>query len=603
MRYSIFFILMSLVYFAACSDIGDRDNPLDPGASNYVAQFDTVYQVTEISKADAIDQLYEDIISGKVDTSDGISQELIDSVMSGAFTADDLKHDSIVSAADQKVIDELAQKNIEASRDTVEVIVPLSSSQSSSSVKSSSSSNKGSDAKSSSSVTSSGSTPSSSSEKSSSSFSIEDYLNPNISYGEITDDRDGQVYKTVVIGEQTWMAQNLNFEIEASFCYNDKPENCKKYGRLYTWAFAIDSVGTYSKTAKGCGYGVLECSLDVTPGEGVRGLCPEGFHLPNQTEWNLLLAAIDARATDDDSKKLANQKLKAKKMWAPTAVGTDEYGFSGLPTGARSRKGVYFNENTTTNYWSSDNYNKYAATRFALTDFWAGDLGEDSKDQANSVRCVKNTEVFGTLTDERDGQTYKTVKIGTQNWMAENLNYAYLQPTAMEDSSSFCLDNLPENCEKYGRLYLWGAAMDSAGVFSKASVGCGDGEECSPSYPVRGVCPKGWHLPNSEEFKVLGVAGGKSLKSRSGWHDGENGSDVYGFNALPSGGKGYVGDECTNAMGYDACENAAIFWSSEEEDYAWARIMNIGANNDDSEPKETVTEYKWYAFSVRCIED
>ena len=54
--------------------------------------------------------------------------------------------------------------------------------------------------------------------------------------------------------------------------------------------------------------------------------------------------------------------------------------------------------------------------------------------------------------DARDGQIYKTVKIGNQVWMAQNLNYAYLQPTSELDSSSFCYEDSPENCKKYGRL-------------------------------------------------------------------------------------------------------------------------------------------------------
>ena len=78
--------------------------------------------------------------------------------------------------------------------------------------------------------------------------------------------------------------------------------------------------------------------------------------------------------------------------------------------------------------------------------------------------------VAGIMTDERDGQTYKTVKIGTQTWMAENLNYAYTGvPYKVDgntsDSISWCYDNDPANCAKYGRLYTWAAAMDSVGTW------------------------------------------------------------------------------------------------------------------------------------------
>ena len=82
--------------------------------------------------------------------------------------------------------------------------------------------------------------------------------------------------------------------------------------------------------------------------------------------------------------------------------------------------------------------------------------------------------VDGWMVDSRDKQLYRTVTIGDQIWMAENLNYRYLGPTADEDSSSFCYQNDPANCAKYGRLYLWSATMDSAGIIDgNTANGCG----------------------------------------------------------------------------------------------------------------------------------
>lgn len=154
---------------------------------------------------------------------------------------------------------------------------------------------------------------------------------------------------------------------------------------------------------------------------------------------------------------------------------------------------------------------------------------------------------YGTLVDERDGQTYRTVKIGDQVWMAENLNYAYLQPTKDLDSSSWCYDNDAVNCEKYGRLYLWSAAIDSAALFSETGKGFGDGtcylipEEptpCEPSGIVRGVCPAGWHLPRYGEWYALYHMTGNDerfLKSKTDWIEENDGTDSFGFGALPSG--------------------------------------------------------------------
>ena len=174
---------------------------------------------------------------------------------------------------------------------------------------------------------------------------------------------------------------------------------------------------------------------------------------------------------------------------------------------------------------------------------------------------------YGKLKDDRDGQTYRTVKIGDQWWMAENLNYAYLEPTETLDSSSFCYDNDPENCKQYGRLYLFSAAMDSAGLFSSDAEGCGNGAECpfdhivpkiykgysdtasSLEPPIRGVCPEGWHVPTVDEFVILfeSVGGQEEeywenvdLRSTSGWReipgeDTANVTDSFGFSAYPAG--------------------------------------------------------------------
>ncbi|MBR5412976.1 MAG: hypothetical protein IK114_08025 [Fibrobacter sp.] len=544
---------LAVFLLSACTDVGDRDNPLDPGASNYVAQDEN----GQTAEDDSLNQLIDDIKNGVVDTSDGFSQELIDSVKSGAVTVDDLR-----ASSSSKMVASSSSKNVRSS---------------SSETKSVSSSD----------------TPASSSEKVqpsssvSSVFSIMEYLNPNVEYDSITDDRDGQIYKTVNINGRVWMAQNLNFETEKSVCQGDKKESCAKFGRLYAWGDALDSAGIYGDKAKGCGRGIL-CEMPPAY-EMIRGVCPEGFHLPSTVEFSEL---VSIAGTD-------GAKMKSKKTWSDG--GSDDYGFSALQAGRKVKDTWHDGESY---MWSISQANKYAADALEIVEGWDHviRMNEANKDEAYSLRCLQDYEVLGELTDDRDGQKYKTIRIGSQNWMAENLNYAYLQGTSTEDSSSYCLDNIAENCNKYGRLYLWGAAMDSAAVYSETGKDCGDREECSPSYPVRGVCPKGWHLPTAEEFRILGQNGGYALKSTTAWHDGENGSDFYGFNAIPAGAKGYVGDDCTNALNYDACENAARFWTSTEHDYASALIMSLGAE-DDNEPKHIPTEGKGYALSVRCIED
>lgn len=196
----------------------------------------------------------------------------------------------------------------------------------------------------------------------------------------------------------------------------------------------------------------------------------------------------------------------------------------------------------------------------------------------------------GTMTDSRDDQTYKTVTIGTQTWMAQNLNY--------ETANSYCYDDNASYCSKYGRLYTWAAAMDSVGTLSTNGKGCGFGTTCSPTYPVRGICPEGWHLPTKAEFETLITAvgdqftAGKVLKSTSGWR-WNNGSDAFAFSALPTGDRYGDGD-------YDGEGNGVSFWSSTEDDSDYAYSMYLCYMNDFAYP---LNEYKYYWLSVRCLKD
>ena len=225
--------------------------------------------------------------------------------------------------------------------------------------------------------------------------------------------------------------------------------------------------------------------------------------------------------------------------------------------------------------------------------------------------CKTETEdncEYGTLTDDRDGQTYKTVKIGEQWWMAENLNYRYIQQTyngGEKDSSSYCYDNDPANCAKYGRLYLWSAAMDSSGIIpGNTANGCGCGEICNlGNVKVRGVCPEGWHLPSRDEWNTLLTAAGGietagiMLKSTEGWNDkydgtSGNGSDTYSFSALPAGSRDGDGD-------YDDEGYLTYFWSSTESSSYGAYRMNLYCSLD----ADLNFNLKSNGFSVRCLRD
>jgi uncharacterized protein (TIGR02145 family) len=458
----------------------------------------------------------------------------------------------------------------------------------------------------------------------------------NCEYGTLTDERDGQTYKTVKIGDQVWMAENLNIAAPNSYCYHDSAEYCSKYGRLYNWAGAMDAEGKWSTNSVNCRY-TGECS----PTYPVRGACPEGWHLPDSTEWGKLLTAVGGL-------DMAAKMLKSTSGWQDceeeNCNGTDAYGFSALPAGYMDRYGSAFTyyEGVSTGFYTSTQVDKNDAYRVYLYRNNVVNFTSDIKADGFSVRCVKDdvsapessssevsspssssvalatpckTETednceYGTLTDSRDGQTYKTVKIGTQTWMAENLNYAYTgvlynNSGYTSDSTSWCFSNDPANCIKYGRLYTWAAAMDSVGTWSTNGKDCGYGVQCTPIYPVRGICPEGWHLPDKAEWNTLFTAvggastAGKMLSSTiswssvpGGWVRDGYGTDAYSFSALPAG--------LRDATGYNNVGYHAYFWSSSE--YNSSRTYIVGLD-DEFDKADLYGSGKDYGYSVRCVKD
>ena len=493
------------------------------------------------------------------------------------------------------------------------------------------------------------------------------YVDPStVVNGTMTDERDGQTYKTVTIGTQTWMAENLNYAYgdilhknrvhifnPTSWCYDNDSVYCAKYGRLYTWAAAMDSMGRWTANGKNCGL-LKTCS----PTYPVRGICPEGWHLPNYDEWATLIVAVDGSIREYNKSNTAGGKLKSttndwNSAWNGGGNETDVYGFSALPAGFRENAGNFEFEGDNAFFWSSTERNRDYAWYMELFSNNNANLNYDLKQSGFSVRCVKDevseqmssssvtsknvirsssdsetrlssssvsvayvkpsTVVKGTMTDERDGKTYKTVKIGTQTWMAENLNYAYTGVPYkvgkhISDSTSWCYRDDPANCAKYGRLYTWSAAMDSVGTWSENGKGCGYKTTCSATYPVRGICPEGWHVPDSTDWKTLfaSVDGsdsdGKLLKSARGWkwnryfERSGNGTDVYHFSALPAGS--WSGSSIVNFgnEGY-----FANFWSSTEYNSEATFHMYLEYENDYVSWGTDDTKDR--GFSVRCVKD
>ena len=232
--------------------------------------------------------------------------------------------------------------------------------------------------------------------------------------------------------------------------------------------------------------------------------------------------------------------------------------------------------------------------------------------EQDSIYTCKNSVWEGSvftydmLTDMRDSKIYRTVVIGSQTWMAENLNYADSTNYPGMKRRNGCYKNSLDSCAKYGRLYTWAAAMDSAGTFSTNGKNCGRYGTCSPTYPVRGICPEGWHLPDTTEWNDLFAAvggistAGKMLKSQTGWrvYSGIVNEDAYDFSALPAGYWHSEYRECTDVGYYAYFWSATEFRSGSDDEISYHVKLRFGFDN-------IMLYYsdKKLGHSVRCVKD
>jgi len=212
----------------------------------------------------------------------------------------------------------------------------------------------------------------------------------NVIYGTPVN-YEGETYETVVIGEQTWFKRNLNYAIEGSKCYGEDGQvrvndnwitisnseiqaNCDTYGRLYNWitAMALDT---------SCN--IKTCASQI--GIKRQGICPGGWHIPNEADWNALKTVVGSKE---------GTKLKSADLWnsvSDVPKGIDKYGFSALPGGSGAPDGAYTDVGKTGHWWIASEVGIYFA--FCLD---MNSSSEDvyyttySKSNLFSVRCVKD---------------------------------------------------------------------------------------------------------------------------------------------------------------------------------------------------------------------
>lgn len=439
-------------------------------------------------------------------------------------------------------------------------------------------------------------------------------------------------------------------------------QNYQAYGVLYNWTAAMAGAESSNSNPS-----------------GVKGICPEGWHLPSVAEWDALGNYLGDNV---------GGKLKHKDYWSsPNEGATNETSFSALPAGRRDHSGYFSSINYSGYWWCStktsiyakvramyyyrdvldDSYNNKGAgfsircikdkhtgpppntytvlvatlpssggtttgggnfspgnhvsiTATAASGYefinWSGDIEVLSNPQSATVsfnmpsRDIRLTANFkkivdpgegDSFTDSRDGNRYKTVKIGNQVWMAENLKYLPKVAGAEQGSDSephyyvygyegtdVSAAKATQNYETYGVLYNWPAAVNNA----KSS-------DTNPS-GVRGVCPQGWHLPSHAEWNELvdylggsAIAGGK-LKHTDYWLSPNIGAtNESGFSGLPGGIYYFTSFYLLEKNGY--------WWSSTENEQG--RPYNWHLSNDDT----ALTSYDGYlkdpGLSVRCIRD
>ncbi len=347
-----------------------------------------------------------------------------------------------------------------------------------------------------------------------------------------TDPRDGKVYKTVKIGNQVWMAENLNYDAgKGSWCYDNNSSNCDKYGRLYDW-------------------------------ETAKRVAPPGWHLPSKNEFKTLLKNLGVDSTNIYEQIILNGSSGFNALFGGSRSHNDSYNNVGSGAGFSSAT-----ERGSDRMWclhvtrgdQRARLNSFTRTG-ALSVRLVMDTEDNKSINKNDDRKIhnnsNNNESDNSFTDPRDGKVYKTVKIGNQVWMAENLKYD-------AGKGSWCYGNISSNCDIYGKLYDWETA--------------------------KRVAPPGWHLPSKEEIMTLI----RTLTDEENAYKQIIPGGSSGFNALFGGLRDNEGD--SYGIGREA-----VFWSSTEGDDVYGTGLCV---NNIQQRAHVYFNYKNYAFNVRLLKD
>lgn len=379
-------------------------------------------------------------------------------------------------------------------------------------------------------------------------------FNPNATYGTMTD-QDGNSYKTITIGSLTWMVENLRTTHFRDGSKINSIQDSASWRALTTAAYCTYTNAT---SAMNTTYGLIYNGYCI---QDIRNIAPTGWHIPTITEWYELIDNVGGKA-------VAGGKLKESgtSHWtSPNLDATNSSGFTAIPgTGRSSDGGFGDNINWANLIWTSTIY-PYSGNTPMLYTTWLDNESASASIESMvlgsglTIRCVKDytpSIISGSVTDI-DGNVYKTIRVGSQVWMAENLKVNHYQngdaiPNITSGSvwstltsGGYCdYNNTPSNSDVYGKIYNWGVVTDS-----------------------RLVAPAGWHIPTDAEWTTLTdflggltVAGGKMKeKGTTHFRSPNNGAtNEYNFTGLPNGYRN------STAGAYIGIKDNAAWWSSTE---------------------------------------
>jgi len=440
--------------------------------------------------------------------------------------------------------------------------------------------------------------------------------NPAKTYGTMTD-QQGNVYKTIIIGTQEWMAENLRTSIyrngdSIETNLSDAEWENTINTQLGAWAYFNND------TLFECPYGKLyNYYAAVDP----RNVCPIGWHLPTDVEWNILVRYIDPELDaniNGAQSEIAGGYIRSSggQYWVGSTQETNNgTGFSAIPGSFRAYNGT-FNFEQYSHWWSSNAEIPNGDNVISISYAWMRSVGTNTLFRSNgfaqnglSVRCLKDgTEIpptscgasnvhnsdltYGSMTDQ-EGNIYKTIFIGNQEWMAENL-------TTTTYSNGDTIDNITDSLEwselsfgawcyynnnieyecPYGKLYNWYAIADS-----------------------RKICPIGWHAPTIDEWGEMlthlgnyTFHGGKIKSESSEFWQSPNyyATNESGFSGLPGGTRESIDGNFIElgSLGY--------WWQSTEANGFEAYCQSTSYNNGYA-PSLSIS--KKNGFSVRCLRD